>query len=94
MAYPGYPFTTVDLQTKRAVWNKAKEIDGFDPDTWRRDICGHSMQYTEYGNEGDYGWEIDHINPRANGGQTTLDNLQPLWWQNNRRKGDTYPWSG
>jgi hypothetical protein len=21
-----------------------------------------------------------------------LDNLQPLQWEDNRRKGDTYPW--
>jgi 5-methylcytosine-specific restriction endonuclease McrA len=42
--------------------------------------------------ESEHGWEIDHIYPTALGGQTELDNLQPLNWQNNRAKGDTYPW--
>jgi len=93
MAYKGYPFTVVDEATKRAVFNKGSPIPNYDSNVWRRDICGHAMQYDLHGEEGDYGWEIDHIFPRAKSGKTTLDNLQPLWWKNNRTKGDTYPWS-
>jgi 5-methylcytosine-specific restriction endonuclease McrA len=51
------------------------------------------MQRDQHGKEGNHGWEIDHINPTANGGSDDLSNLQPLWWKNNRRKSDTYPWS-
>ncbi|GMV63243.1 MAG: hypothetical protein AMXMBFR74_24110 [Parvibaculum sp.] len=93
MAYPGYPFIPVDEQTKRAVWNKGIVVPNYDPNSIRKDICGNWMVYDEHGGEGDYGWEIDHIYPRARGGGSTLDNLQPLWWRNNRRKGDNYPWS-
>ena len=93
MAYVGYPFVAVSEETKRVVWNKGAVIPGYDASVWRRDACGHAMQYSRHGEEGDYGWEIDHMYPRARGGPTTYANLQPLWWNNNRRKGDTYPWS-
>ena len=93
MAYPSYPFTTVDEITKRAVWEKGRTDPALHEDDHRQDMCGNWMQYDQHGEEGDYGWEIDHVRPRAKGGETTLDNLQPLWWENNRRKGDTYPWS-
>ena len=50
----------------------------------------------KYGDHADtnskYGWEIDHIYPTALGGTDDLDNLQPLYWEYNRQKGDTYPW--
>jgi 5-methylcytosine-specific restriction endonuclease McrA len=93
MAYKGYPFASADEATKRAVWNKGEPIKDFDQTIWRRDTCGATMKYSEHGMEGTHGWEIDHIYPRAKGGNSDLNNLQPLQWQNNRKKGDTYPWS-
>ena len=93
MAYQ-YPFLSADEATKKAVFAKGSEIAGFDPTIWRRDICGHAMNYSDHGNtESEYGWEIDRISPEAKGGQSTLDNLQPLYWKNNRKKGDTHPWT-
>ncbi len=56
-------------------------------------MCGAAMQYSAYGTTGEYGWEIDHIKPVSRGGADDLSNLQPLYWENNRRKGDIYPWS-
>jgi len=97
MAYT-YPFKTTDEGTKKAVWGKGRPINKkgtqYDPNVWRRDICGRAMKYSDHGDtSSEYGWEIDHIKPRTSGGETTLDNLQPLYWENNRRKGDIYPWS-
>jgi 5-methylcytosine-specific restriction endonuclease McrA len=89
-----YPFTDADEETKKAVWNKGQPIPGYNSAEWRRDVCGHAIRYSDHANtNSEYGWEIDHIFPRAKGGRTTLDNLQPLFWQTNRRKGDNYPWS-
>lgn len=91
MAYV-YPFGTSNDNLKRAVFNKGSIISGYDSNTWRRDITGHAMKYESHGEQGDYGWEIDHIKPVALNGSNDISNLQPLWWQNNRTKGDSYPW--
>jgi signal peptidase I len=98
MAY-SYPFTSTDEQTKRTVFNKGqivpdKDGQSWDENEWRYDVCGKPIRYSEHGNtSSDVGWEIDHINPTANGGPNTFENLQPLQWENNRAKSDTYPWS-
>jgi 5-methylcytosine-specific restriction endonuclease McrA len=82
-----------DQATILAVWRKGRVIDGYDSAVWRWDMCGSVMKYDQYGTETKHGWEVDHVYPRARGGSDDLSNLQPLYWQNNRRKGDTYPWS-
>jgi len=88
-----YPFKYVDDATKLAVWQKSRPIQGQDPHLWRSDLCGAIMRFTDHGNTNSkYGWEIDHIKPVALGGTGELNNLQPLYWENNRKKGDSYPW--
>lgn len=88
-----YGFRNAEEKTKRAVWNKGRVIPGYDPAVWRYDMCGDVMKFPEHGNENSkFGWEIDHIRPVSKGGTDDLNNLQPLYWKNNRKKGDTYPW--
>lgn len=80
---------------KRRIFNKGSVIPDFDENIWRRDAYGHAMKYSDHGNtESEYGWEIDHIRPVAKGGQNNYENLQPLFWKNNREKSDIYPWAG
>lgn len=88
-----YPFLGVDEHTKLRVWNKGARIEGKDSTIWRKDSCGNVIKYDDHGNTFSlHGWEIDHIKPRAKGGPTTWDNLQPLYWRLNRIKSDDYPW--
>lgn len=80
----------VVLQEHRApvVWSKGKVVDGYDPDEWRKDFFGRWMKFSEYGNrDSKCGWEIDHVIPRARGGEDVFDNLQPLQWESNLEKG-------
>lgn len=82
--------STVDL-----VWAKGKIVSGYDPNIYRKDACNAWIKRDDYGNtQSKYGWEIDHIKPKALGGNDDLTNLQPLQWENNRHKADNYPnWS-
>jgi len=78
-------------QIRLAVWRKGRVIPGYDPARWRRDACGAVMEWGKYGSLVSSGWEIDHIVPVSRGGSDNLANLQPLQWQNNRRKADNWP---
>jgi hypothetical protein len=83
-------------RTINAVWATAMIVPGVDPSQKRKDANGAWIYRDQYGNtlENGTGWEIDHILPVSHGGTDELPNLQPLQWQNNRRKGDNYPnWS-
>ncbi len=92
MAYQ-YPFSNAPESVIQAVWRKGDTIIDYSVDEWRRDQCGHPIKFDDHGNTGSkHGWEIDHIVPAARGGSDDLANLQPLYWENNRRKSDTYPW--
>jgi 5-methylcytosine-specific restriction endonuclease McrA len=86
----GSSFSSV---VKLAVWRKANIVSGVDSTTRRKDKYGAWIDWDKYGTtqDGGYGWEIDHIKPVAHYGTDDLDNLQPLQWQNNRGKGDTWP---
>jgi len=72
------------------VWEKGTPIRGKNPDAWRKDTEGNVIRYGSYGTKGEYGWEVDHKNPRSKGGTDNIRNLQPLQWEENRKKGNNY----
>jgi hypothetical protein len=86
MAY-NYPFASAEEQLKLTVWAKGKVSEGYNGNFYRRDAFGTWMQYSAHGDTLSYfGWEIAHIKPLADGGTNDPSNLQPLQWQNNRKK--------
>ena len=74
-----------------AVWKRAIPQESNNPDVFRKDYAGAWIKKSEYGNQTEYGWEIDHLQPVSKGGDDSLGNLYPLHWKNNRSKGDSYP---
>ena len=84
----GRSFTPAEIQ---AVWEKGRTVRGKNPAQYRQDACGALIYRYSYGELTPMGWEIDHILPVSQGGRDDLYNLQPLQWENNRRKGDDYP---
>lgn len=79
------------------VWEKGLVMDGMDKNLFRKDHCGAIIRRDMYliCNEPlSMGWEIDRIKPLGHGGTDDLNNLQPLQWENNKRKDNEYPaWS-
>ena len=65
---------------KDLVWNK----DSNSFEEMKIDDYGRWMKYSEFGNMGnDYGWHLDHIMSRQDGGGDDPSNLRPLNWRSN-----------
>lgn len=70
-----------------AVWAKGKIVSNNEQNVWRKDECDAWIKRSEHGNRNStYGWEIDHIKPKDQGGSDNLSNLRPLQWENNAAK--------
>ena len=79
----GEPFDKIVIDK---VWAKGESVWGME--SIRKDMYGVPICRFRYGKEEKKGWEIDHIMPLDKGGTDDLSNLQPLFWENNRSKGN------
>lgn len=81
------------------VWEKGSVIPDKDPDVYRKDAAGAIIKKDNRKVNTQFGWEIDHIYPKAKLKEAgvpkekwdDLVNLRPLQADNNRKKGDDYP---
>ncbi len=87
-------------ETKKMVWEKAEEVEGKNKAEFRLDPCGAMIQWDKFRNrEDEYGWEIDHVVPRAKLVEAKApeeeiensDNLRAMHWKNNDAKSSDYP---
>lgn len=74
------------------IFARGTKVPGKNPEQYRKDDCGNIIYRRSYGLETPMGWEVDHSNPKANGGTNCDRNLKPLQSSENARKGATYPY--
>ena len=76
------------LENKKiAAWLRCRPIIGQPSKYARVDDYGNVIRWQDYGTQGQYGWEIDHIHPSSLGGLDDLSNLRALHWRANRSLG-------
>jgi hypothetical protein len=73
------------------AWKKAIEVEGYDPNVWRKDFAGAWIRFDSFGSRTEYGWGIDYMCPLSKGGTNTEENIIAMHWQNNLKKGSDYP---
>ncbi len=90
MQFKGFPQDELDL-----IWKKAHKVsDDYDYNGYRKDDAGAWIKRSMHGDresETNFGWEVDHIVPKSDGGSDDMSNLRPLQWMNNLSKSDNYP---
>ena len=63
-----------------AIWEKGTPVENFNPQYFRKDVCGAWMIFAQYGNcKSRFGWEINHID---NNPDDSIHNLRPTQWEN------------
>ena len=90
----------ITQETIDILWMNAPSVQGKSDAEWRFDPCGALIKKDHYGRrDSDYGWEVDHVVPKAflvkagasEGEYDTIENLRAMHWANNDSKGTNYP---
>ena len=86
-------------ETIEEVWRKGIEIPGQNRDIFRKDAAGAIIKKSDRRVNSEFGWEIDHVCPKAQLEEygipeerwDDIENLRPFQADNNRKKSDDYP---
>jgi hypothetical protein len=81
-------------EMKRAAWGRTNPVSTMQLNAWefRKDCLGNLVRFSDYGNRhSPFGWELDHIVPRMNGGTSDAENLQALHWRATAARADNVP---
>ena len=81
------------------IWEKGFVVGDLDPAVYRTDAANGLMKRSLYGNDGNLGWEVDHICPKEQLKERGVPenrwddmvNLRPMNAKNNVAKGADYP---
>lgn len=74
-----------------AVWSKAREVEGLNPDMFRLDPVGALIMRDKLGKANPFGWVISFVYPEKLGGDDRVENLRAMHYLNDRSKRDDYP---
>lgn len=74
------------------IFAKGDKVRGKDPDKYRSEEYGNKIYRQSNGKESPTGWEVDHSNPKMNGGTDCDRKLKPMQSSKNSRKRATYPY--
>ncbi|WP_083202390.1 HNH endonuclease signature motif containing protein [Stappia indica] len=78
----------IHTSLEEQVWRKARFSIFTGPAEYATDDYGKLLRRQDYGDRSSrYGWEIDHIVPKALGGTDDLSNLRPLHCSSNASLG-------
>jgi len=78
-------------ETVDAVWSKAREAEGLNPDMFRLDPCGALIMRDKLGKANPFGWVLGLVYPENLGGDDRVENLRAMHYMNDRSKRDDYP---
>ena len=90
----------ISPQQRLQIWKKCRTSELYNEAEVRLDACGAWIVFTDYNNpESPFGWEVDHIYPKAKLAElgiaeekiNDIINLRALNIRNNRSKGVSYP---
>ena len=74
-----------DNHMRSLIWLNAPGLPGSYDRAECFDRDGKRLRWTDYGQTTEYGWIIDYIIPKSEGGSESPLNLQPLHWRTRER---------